>query len=1149
MKPLDRRALMWQPVGMKRWLSLCFSVLSLVFLLAYPRLSLAQQKIAVRSGEHEDYSRVVFDWGRTVAYDIDETKKGLLVIRFKEAGRPDLSQFDPSKLDNVTGFRILQNDPLIVSMIVPEESKVKAFNLMGKRFVVDIYAPEKKAAEVKQVEPQNDKPKKEEASKDKATENKSEPVPVPSKKPESETIAQVKPATLNTEKEKTETVLQAKPEFPHSLPPEDNGSKKVNDESGLKITLIPESAGKPPPINGQPAEPKNPDPPADSPPKQTPDKEHKTEKAEGAKPSPAVPEEKPDHDQKQSDTASLSPLEIEDKREHKSEKPEPAKIKADPASMHVMTVTSTSTVGLSVFVRDGQLSFITDQESRHLVPVINSKTPHIFPPFEGHGLTGGQVYHTLIPADYEIRAKGGELSWKIILDKQKTPEKAIEPERIARSGGFSRGGKLVWPVKDATAIIDLPDPVTGQTLKIVTVKTAEQHAGSARDFVDFTILHSVVGLAIFPKVDDLQVELTEQGIEISRPGGLAILPDDVVSSAALDEKIRPTQGGSGKGGAPSGPKIFNFGEWQKIPFAALEKNTNLVLSSLPQYTKSGRAEDLIALAKAYLLSGMGAEALGFLDFAAQELPEIAKNPEFIALRGMANAFDGKTDVALAYLQRPELKPFEEVGYWKSYILADLGDWQQAINVLPENLAPFYEYPGQVSRRLALILAEVLLRAGRADKADELLAMIEHYKADLNVPMLASLDYLKGESARQKGQKQKAVDTWRALEKGPDDLYRVKAGLAATRLLDEEGAIPVEKAVDRLERLRYAWRGDEIEALVNYWLGHAYFRKKDYVKGLTIMRDSAEVAGETDLRARVTADMRKAFVNLFMGPDLANLTALDAVGLYEQFSELIPPGEDGDKIARKLGEHLVRADLLGRAAVIFENQVNNRLKGDEQIRVAKRLAVVYLLDRQPQKALSTLSKIENSLKLMPPGPEKTETEREITLLRARALAQENKAQQALNLLKDIEPASDVNLLRADISWQAGFWGEAADALQQVLEDQGTGAGDFTQKQAQIVMNLAVALNLANDRIAIANLREKYGSQMAKTGKSHQFEVITRARRNAVLADRETLMSVVSEVDLFKEFLSAYKSDDAPVSPVSAQKMEKPEQKKDAPPPAQ
>ncbi len=1082
-----------------------FSVLSLCFSLAYPRTALAQQKIAVRSGAHEDYSRVVFDWGRAVEYTIDESHEKLLIIRFKEAGRTDLSGFDSSKLENVTGFRVIKNDPLTVSMIVPEDSKVKAFALANSRVVVDIYnppkqdakaAPEKKEPE-KKPESEKEPPKQADATPEKKPEPVAEKPAAEAKTEEPPAKASEKPEETPPLPQKVEQVKTEPPkELPHSSPPEEMTPTETpaigtenTAKNGLKFSLVPETA--------QQAKP--PEQAKLTPPQPQPEPQAQLQPQPQPQPQP---------------TPQPSPPKAE---------PTPPKLEIDPAALHVLTVTSTASVGLAVFENMGDLWFVTDRDSGHLKPVVNSRTPYIFAEMQDQPLEGGRAYRTSMPAGYQVKAKGGELSWKVIFDKQELKLTPVEPERITRGGNFSRGGKLILPLKEPGSILEMTDPLTGQTLKIVTVKNAEQYTGPAQDFVDFTLLRSIVGLAVFPKVDDLNVDLTEQGVEISRPGGLALLPQKTIGSASSDTGGPPSPY-KGSASADFGPRIFNFAEWQRIPYDSLEQNKNIVLASLPEYTKASRAEDLIALAKAYLLSGMGAEALGFLNFAGQELPDIKKNPEFIALRGMANAFDGKTDVALADLQREELKPYQEIGYWKAYVLADLGDWQQAINVLPENLAAFYEYPGLVSRRVALVLSEVLLRAGRIDKADELLALVEYYKDELDEPMRAALSYLRGESARQKGQKQKALDIWKELETGKDDYFRVKSGLAITRLLDEEGTITNEKAIDRLERLRYAWRGDEVEALVNYWLGNAYFKKKEYVKGLGIMRDASEVAGETELGRRVSADMSKTFTDLFLGADLKKLSALDAVALYEQFTELTPPGEPGDRLVRNLAEHLVNADLLARAAKLLENQVNHRLKGEEKLQVAKRLASIYLLDRQPQKAMQTLGKMQESLGLIPEGLEKEETVRAMTLLRSRALAQDNQPEQALALLKNISAAPDVNRLRADISWQAGYWAEAADALNQVLEDQRPGAdGTLTEKQAQVIMNLAVALNLSNDRIAIANLREKYHKLMATSSMAHQFEVITRPRRNTVLADRETLLSVVSEVDLFKDFLDGYKSE--------------------------
>jgi hypothetical protein len=154
-------------------------------------------------------------------------------------------------------------------------------------------------------------------------------------------------------------------------------------------------------------------------------------------------------------------------------------------------------------------------------------------------------------------------------------------------------------------------------------------------------------------------------------------------------------------------------------------------------------------------------------------------------------------------------------------------------------------------------------------------------------------------------------------------------------------------------------------------------------------------------------------------------------------------------------------------------------------------------------------------------------RELSLLRARALSRQGSPDQALEMLRAIEQTPDVNLLRADIAWTAGYWDDAAEALGDVLFDKNLSAEKTLEdKHIDLILRRAIALNLASDRMALADMRTKYSTPMNATPKGKIFEVITRPRQSAGLSDRETLMSVVSEVDLFSDFLSSYKVMQAP-----------------------
>lgn len=799
---------------------------------------------------------------------------------------------------------------------------------------------------------------------------------------------------------------------------------------------------------------------------------------------------------------------------------------------HVVSIRSTKSVNMAVFELRGDLWVVMEGASSYIVPGFTTPTPQAFSSFQPMTLDGAISYRMTLPqTPLYMKAKGGGLIWDLIMGGKVKEASPVRPRNHAEHLSDSHGGKIIWPLKYVVGIVDLIDPVTEDVLKIVLVEDSAQFTGAARSYVDFDVLRSPIGMVIRPKVDDLRVEMTENGVEIYRQSGLhfAALKDteearmfEERNMAKEKEKARALNGNN-HGAKAHKNNFFRFDEWRLGDVHDLNRNENILLAGMKGKSESRRVEDLLALGKMYLSHGRGAEALGYFNYANSELPALSESPEFIALRGVAKALDWKSDAALEEFLHKSLQDQDEVKYWKSFVLADLGDWQQAAKILPDHYRPLYDYPPHIRHRLALVLTEVNLRDGKVKIAEELMALVEQHKSELLDPMKAALKYFRGEALRQHDHKDQTKKIWEELTHDKDDLYRTKAGLALTILLANDGKITNDEAIDRLERLRYAWRGDELEAQVNYWLGDAYFKNKKFIKGLSIMRDAASIAGDTALGQRIAAYMGKTFTDLFLGESLKMISAVDAVALYDTFSELTPVGAQGDKLVQNLAEHLVKADLLGRATKLLRHQVDHRLEGKEKLRVAIRLAAIELINKSPQKAIDALGKASDTLYFLSETPEKEKRKGEIALLKIRAYSQNKQFEKALSLLKNIETSKYVNRLKADIAWQAGYWDEAAESLNAVLLDENISmTRPLSQEQSDLVLNRAIALSLSNDRIALGNMRAKYSDLMLQTHKAHQFEVITRPRHSSALADRETLLSVVSEVDLFKDFLDSYRA---------------------------
>jgi len=157
------------------------------------------------------------------------------------------------------------------------------------------------------------------------------------------------------------------------------------------------------------------------------------------------------------------------------------------------------------------------------------------------------------------------------------------------------------------------------------------------------------------------------------------------------------------------------------------------------------------------------------------------------------------------------------------------------------------------------------------------------------------------------------------------------------------------------------------------------------------------------------------------------------------------------------------------------------------------------------------------------------QRDIGMLRAKAFSMKNKMDDAFASLALLPQDEDTLRLRADIAWRGKKWQDAADSLEQLVQDQEISlTRPLTDEQADLILNWGVALYLADNRYVLANLRERYSDAMAATSKAQKFDVVTRPRQAALLADRDTINSIVDETVVFKDFLKSFKAGDVPAS---------------------
>lgn len=142
-----------------------------------------------------------------------------------------------------------------------------------------------------------------------------------------------------------------------------------------------------------------------------------------------------------------------------------------------------------------------------------------------------------------------------------------------------------------------------------------------------------------------------------------------------------------------------------------------------------------------------------------------------------------------------------------------------------------------------------------------------------------------------------------------------------------------------------------------------------------------------------------------------------------------------------------------------------------------------------------------------------------MMRARALSQLNRTDEAIAAIATYD-TGDAKRLRADVLWRARRWVPAAQTIESMLP--ATPPNPMPPETAEMVVNAAVAYKLGGDSAGLEGLRKRFGASINATPQANAFGVITRDGGQSALGDRETILKIAGEVDMFKGFLKSYQS---------------------------
>ena len=476
------------------------------------------------------------------------------------------------------------------------------------------------------------------------------------------------------------------------------------------------------------------------------------------------------------------------------------------------------------------------------------------------------------------------------------------------------------------------------------------------------------------------------------------------------------------------------------------------------------------------------------------------------LESVANLMLERPEDALKALSNPRIGNQLDAPIWRAIAYTDLGQW-------PEAQAAFKNVDNAISalpielQRMALRKAlRTAIEVRDFNGADRILNEL----TTLGVPpeQEPSVAVLVGRLKEALGRTSDALASYHAAAASNDRRAAAQGRLREILLRYAVGDMPRKDAIDALETLTTIWRGDDIEAEGLKLLAHLYTEENYYRAAFHVMRVALMVHPNSDFTRQIQDEARVTFDGLFLGGKADVLPPIEALGLFYDYRDLTPVGWRGDEMIRKLADRLVSVDLLDQAAELLQHQVDHRLQGGARAQVATRLAVIYLMNRKPDRAIATLQTTRTA-------ELSTDLRAQRLLLEARAMSETGRHDLALELIANID-THEATRLRSDILWAARRWRPAAEQIEVLYGERWRDFTPLNETERFDILRAAIGYSLGDEPLGLARFRERYAPKMAGTPDGRAFDVVS-APVGTSGAEFQTIAKKVTGVDSLEAFL--------------------------------
>ncbi len=1042
----------------------------------------------------DDYARIMFDWGKEVRFSTSR-KGNNLILQFGEPNRASLGAVK-ARLSQYASTISQSADGKTITIALKGDYKTRNF-VSGNKTGVDIVfgnvpRPETKVTSTQSIAPA---PKKAAPEPIVITEVRKPVAPAAKAAPKAPEKTQLAPPVKTAEKAPVKAAEKPAAKAPTSLlttktaTNEKPAPQKVADAKKVVMPKLKPEPAEAPKKDAVVAELNN----------------AETEQATEKKADPIADIINSAKSEKKTEITKLK-----DKKVTSEEMVETTSIGA-PGNNKDMLVTLKKTTlntrfffnfdertAVSTFERGADVYLVFSTPRTIDTKRLNSVTPDYIRNVEQVPSSSGTVLRFTKSSDMSMVARKTGKGYEWVIDASRRPvfpKDVIIPKIVTEN---TRKPHIFIDSAQTSAPIEFRHAVSGEMITTIPMYQPSVGTYPERITQDATVLRTSQGIAFIPHQPTVKSAQLRSGIRIANADNATLS----LNLAELDEANLVQR-------ELTAQTFFPFESWKAKDISDFHAKEKIFLQDIVKADNKQANRLRLDLAKLYMAEGMYYEAMGLFNIIKDNDKDFYKVYQVSALDGMAHFMAGRFSQAGQLFADDVLQEEDEIAQWKRLV-----ELMQGTNrtfpyfAFRKQYARFYS--PDMQRHVATLAADHALSNKRYNTVEKIIAQLREDK--LLEQIEDHTEYMRGRMAAEKGELEVAEKLLTPIIENEDNRFlRARATYTLATSKYKAGLLDRTALIEELEPLRTVWRGDGFELNLLNLLGELYVNNDEYVEGLRAWREAVSYFPDTAIAQDASSRMAKTFVELFNNGKADDLEPLTALSLYYEFRELTPLGDAGDAMIQNLADRLAQVDLLDKAASLLEHQVTFRLEKEERSRIGAQLALLYLLNREPEKTL-------NVLELTGYGDNSDELMQKRNHLAALGYAKTGQWQKALNLLED-DYSDAAKYIRMDIHWDNKDWDNVAGIAEDILASREDLTANLDEDQTRALLQLAVAYSFMGDADQLQYLKDYFPPLIADKNKQQSFAVITSAIDPV---DREGIERLSAEMSKLETSLDGYRT---------------------------